>query len=202
MKTREFARALWAFAEIADYGRAEDLHLLATFFEKGGNETLLARFKRITPSNTHPASLKCSLTAIQSALKAAGAKRQARLVGEFLKFCGGRPGGTMEHFLRDIARSPSIPANIVPSSKKIDHRLAASILDRLKAPSFDPEATTALIQQLSNRAVVGTATLAFIAHAYLNGGHAFRDRKTAISSIAKRYAANASTRVQTLEATG
>jgi len=191
MKTKEFSRTLTAFAELADFQCAEELYRLARVFEDGKNEMVLTRIKRMNPSARHPSTLRSSLEAIQRGFIAASAKKQAAVLGNFLKLFAGPGGSTVEHFLTEISIEPQRPIIPSPRVKTASLSVVQSIVGELRKSSLDIDAFQEILNRLNSPEAVSPSTLALIAKGVLGNGHVYRDRKTAIQAIVKRHRANA-----------
>jgi hypothetical protein len=187
MKAKELARILMEFADLADFRRSDDLYRLARLFENGNNETVLMRLKRMSPSTRHPPTLKADVETIRRGLQAAGAKKQAALVAELLKLFDGPGGSTLDDFLHEISVEPDRPIFPSPRLKAASVDVVETIVGELRKPSLDVNAFQEILAQLSSHTVVSTSTLASIAKGILGNGYVYRDRKTAIQAIARRF---------------
>ena len=184
MRTRELARTLMAFAELAELERSDSLYRFACYFEKGRDETVQSRLTRMSPANRHPSNLRLSLESIQLGLKAAGARKQAAALASLLKLFGGRGDATTESFLLEIS---TVTRKKTSTSVQADESLARAIIDKLNRPSQNQNALGDILIQLSSSTIVNKSTLCLIANSYLENGNAYRDRKSAIKAILNRY---------------
>src|SRR5690349_1667895 len=108
MHTKEFARSLRAFAELAEFERSQELYRLAGCFDEGHKETILKRLKRMSPSTAYPLRLKESLEAMEQGFRALGATKQANELRTVLTLFAGRPGAHIDVFIAEISASPRI----------------------------------------------------------------------------------------------
>lgn len=187
MHTKDFARAIRAFAELADFDRSHELYEFAGFIEQGANETVFSRLKRLSPPSSYPLRLKDSLEAIGSVLKSAGATKQAKGLQAFQKLFAGRPGATVAKFIEEISVSTQTPDLCAPRFKAANPDLARDIANRLTEARFDERSFQAIMNKLSSPADVDTATLALIANFSLGNRRVYRDRKMALAAIEKHF---------------
>jgi hypothetical protein len=192
MYTKGLARALRAFGELAEFDRSQELYRFAAFVEQGGNETILSRLKRVSPSTIYPLRLKDSLEAIELGFRSVGAVKHAKALHAVLKVFAGRPGATLEDFINEISVSPQTPDPGAPRFKAADFPLAKLISVQLSEASLDPGSFEAILAKLRRPGVVGTATLALIANLYAGNRRIYRDRKMALDAINMRFRAQAS----------
>jgi hypothetical protein len=183
MHTRELARALHAFAGIADLDCAQELHLLAAFFERGKNETISARIKRATPSVHHPHRLRESLTAIEAGLRAVGAVKAGNALAAVQKLFTGRSDGSAEQFLREISAPPQTPDAFSRRFKSANASLAEGIFAILGSAANDPPSFDARLEELASASPAGTATWTLVANQFIGNRRIYRDRKSAIRAI-------------------
>lgn len=191
MHTKDVSSALRAFADLTDFDRSQELYRLAGYLDRGGNETLLARLRRATPSSSYPAGLKNSLRTIISGLRSAKALKQASAIGAILDLFAGRPGATLDDFFDQISASPQKPDLAAARFKSADPELAARIAKRLGDPSLDARSFRDTLAELHASKSVATATLALAANYCLGNRRIYRDRKSAIVAIEKYYRARA-----------
>jgi hypothetical protein len=187
MTAKELARLLMEFADLADFQRSDELYRLARLFENGRNETVLTRFKRMSPSTRHPSTLKGDVETIRRGLIAAGAKKQAGVLGDLLKLFGGPGGAPLDSFLEEICIEPEIPIFPIPKLKMANAGVVESIVGELRKTPPDADAFQEILAQLNSPAVVSASTLALIAKGVLGNGYIYRDRKTAIQAISKHF---------------
>jgi hypothetical protein len=185
MHTKDLALALRVFADVADIERAQDLYDFAAFLERGRNETISARIKRLSPSSRYPARLQSSLSTIAEALRAAGAIRASAKVHEVLTVFKGRPGSTIEAFLLEISVAPVQQWESARRFKTLDADLAEELLSKLLPQRRDFEAFTTLIEELETTSGAGTATWGRVASRITGSNHVYRDRRAAVRAIIK-----------------
>lgn len=202
MHTKDFARTLRAFAELADFNRSHDLYRFAGFIEQGANETLFSRLKRLSPSNSYPLRLKESLEAIESGLKAAGAAKQAKEFRAVQELFMGRPGATLAQFIEEISVAAQTPDLSTPRFKTAKLDLARDLSERLLKPALDDRSFQAIIKILSSPGEVDTATLALIANLSLGNRHVYRDRKMALAAIERHFRELLSRAIETCPESG
>lgn len=183
MHTKELARALRAFASIADFDCSQDLHRFAAFLERGRAETIAARIKRLTPSTHYPLRLKESLEAIEVGLRAVGAVKPSIAVAGIQRLFSGRPGATVDSFLAEVSVPPQLPDANVRRFKSANLSLAKSMCLDLVAAGSDAPAFHARLAELTSSAPAGTATWTLVANQFIGNRRAYRDRKTAIRAI-------------------
>jgi hypothetical protein len=187
MHTKDFARTLRAFAEIADFDRSQDLYRLAAFLDQGRNETIVSRLKQSTPSTGYPARLKESLDFIKAGLTSAGASKPSNALGALLTLFAGRPGATLDAFLAEISVSPQMPDLAAPRFKAVNLDLAKRISAKLAAASPDEPSFLRCIAELSTLSELSAATWALIANQYIGNRRIYRDRKAAIDAIRRHF---------------
>lgn len=202
MNTKEFARALRAFAELADFERSHELHGFADFIEQGGNETIFSRLKRLSPSHSYPLRLKDSLEAIETGLKSAGATKQANSVRDFQKLFAGRPGATLTKFIDEISVSPQLPDLGAPRFKRANLDLARDVSRRLTEPCLDIRSFQEITDMLRSPAEIDTATLSLIANLALRNRCVYRDRKMALGAIERHFRAQLFCSMETCDGSG
>ncbi len=202
MHTKELARALLAFAELAEFDRSQELYRFAAFLEQTTNETVVSRLKRVTPSSSYPLRLKGSLEAIELGFRSVGATKQANALHPILKLFAGRPGATLEEFITEISVSPQLPDLRAPRFKAADFAFAKLISTQLGDASLDSKSFEAIMAKLRSPDAVKTATLALIANLYIGNGRIYRDRKMAIDAIDRHFHIQASHARETCEAPG
>lgn len=185
MHTKDLALALRVLAEVSDIERAQDLYDFAAFLERGRNETISARIKRLSPSSRYPGRLKNTLSAISEGFRAAGAIKASAKVQEVLTVFKGRPGATMEAFLLEISIAPIRQWESGRRFKTLDSDLAEELLSKLLAHKSDIEAFTALIEELETSSGAGTATWGLVANRITGSTNVYRDRRSAVRAIIK-----------------
>jgi hypothetical protein len=183
MHTKELARALRAFAGIADFDRSQELHRFAVFLERGRNETIAARLKRSTPSAHYPLLLKESLEAIEIGLRAAGAIKPSIALSGIQRLFAGRPDATVDAFLAEVSVPPQLPDANARRFKSANSSLAKSMCSDLVAVIDDAPVFQARLAELASSAPAGTATWTLVANQFIGNRRAYRDRKAAIRAI-------------------
>lgn len=189
MHTKDLARALNAFAGIADFDRSNELHRLAAFLERGKNKTIAARLKSTTPSTRYPLRLKESLAAIETGLRSAGAIKPSPLA-EIQKLFAGRPGATVDDFLEEVSRPPQLPNATVRRFKSANESLAKSIYADLAAVMSDVHSFHARLAELISSTSAGTATWTLVANQFIGNHRAYRGRSAAIRAIKLHFDAS------------
>ncbi len=202
MHTKELARALCAFAELAEFDRSQELYRFSAYLEQDSKETVVSRLKRLSPSTSYPLRLKESLEAIELGFKSVGATKQANALHPILKLFGGRPGATLEGFIAEISVPPKVLDLHASRFKSADLTTAKLISGELSEPPFDPKSFEAIMAKLRSPDAVKTATLSLIANLFIGNGRIYRDRKMAIDAIDKHFRAQASRAREACEATG
>jgi hypothetical protein len=202
MHTKELARALRAFAELAEFDRSQELYGFSAFIERDGKGAVVFRLKQSSPSSSYPLRLKESLEAIELGFKSVGAIKQANAISQILKLFAGRPGATLEGFIAEISIPPKALDLHAPRFKSADLTVAKMISAQLSEPPFDLKSFEAIMAKLRSPDVVKTATLALIANLYIGNGRIYRDRKMALDAIDRHFRAQASRTREACEATG
>ncbi|MBY0559754.1 hypothetical protein [Hyphomicrobium sp.] len=187
MHTKEFARSLRAFAELAEFERSQELYRLAACFDEGHKETILTRMKRMSPSTAYPLRLKESLEAIEQGFRALGATKQANALRTVLTLFAGRPGAAIGVFIAEISSSSRIANLSVKRFKTADIDLVKSVASQLAEPALEAEAFEGILATLSSSKAVGTPTLVLIANCYLGNQRIYRDRKSALEAIERHF---------------
>jgi hypothetical protein len=183
MHTKELARALRAFASIAEFDRSQELHRFAAFLERGRNETIAARLKRSTPSTHYLHRLKESLEAIEIGLRAAGAIKPSIALSVIQRLFAGQHGATVDSFLAEVLVPPQQPNANIRRFKSANASLAKSMCADLVATANDAQAFDACLAALASSAPAGTATWTLVANQFIGNRRAYRDRKAAIRAI-------------------
>jgi hypothetical protein len=202
MHTKELARALRAFAELAEFDRSQELYGFSDFIEHDGKGTVVSRLKQATPSSSYPLRLRESLQAIALGFKSVGAIKQANAISQILKLFAGRPGATLEGFIAEISVPPKTLDLHAPRFKSADLTAAKLISSELSELSPDRGSFEAIMAKLRSPDVVKTATLALIANLYIGNGRIYRDRKMALDAIDRHFHAQVSRVQGACEATG
>jgi hypothetical protein len=190
MHTKDLARALRAFASIADFDRSQELHRLAAFLERGKNETIAARLKNATPSARYPLRLKESLAAIETGLRSAGAIKPSIALAEIQRLFAGRPGATIDGFLQEVSRPPQLPNASVRRFKSANETLAKSICADLASVTSDVHSFHARLAELVSSTSAGGATWTLVANQFIGNQRAYRDRGAAIRAIKLHFDAS------------
>ncbi|MBS0253327.1 MAG: hypothetical protein JSR78_19885 [Proteobacteria bacterium] len=183
MHTKELASALRAFAAIADFDRSYELHSLATVLDRGRDETIAARVKRMSPSDQHPARLKETLDSIAAGLRAAGALRGSSSIRELLKVFTGRPGASVDDFCAAICLPTVVQGGGARRFKSQNTALANDICSELAPHIDDAEVFRARIDALTLSTPAGIATWTLVANRIVGNNRTYRDRKSAIRAI-------------------
>lgn len=202
MHTKEFARSLRAFAELAEFERSQELYSFAGYLEHGRKETILTRLKRMSRSTAYPLRLKDSLEAIELGFKSLGATKQANALHAILTLFGGRPGASIDAFIAEISAAPQVANPGTKRFKTTDLALVENIASQLAHPSLDAEAFEGIFASLSSSKFVGTATLVLIANCYLGNQRIYRDRKSALEAIEKYFRGKTSRTARPCEVLG
>ncbi|MBS0232024.1 MAG: hypothetical protein JSR99_00890 [Proteobacteria bacterium] len=192
MHTKDFARTLRAFAELADFDRSHELYGFAGFIEQGGDETVFSKLKRLSPSDGYPPRLKDSLEAIESGFRSAGAVKQAKAVRAFQKLFAGRPGSNLAKFINEISAPAHSPDLSALRFKRANLDLARDISGKLVGPDLDERSFQAIMKRLSSPKEIDTATLGLIANFSLRNRRVYRDRKMALAALEKHFVAQIS----------
>jgi hypothetical protein len=185
MHTKDLAKALRAFAAIADFERSQELDRLATFIDRGTNETIIARVKRMSPSSAYPARLKDTLESIAVGLRATGAAKPSAAIYELLGIFGGRPGASVEDFCSAICHPSTVVSASARRFKSANPAIANDLFSELAPLLNDPEGIRALLATLSTSPVAGTATWTLVANRIIGNRRTYRDRKSAVAAISK-----------------
>jgi hypothetical protein len=183
MHTKDLARALRAFANIADFDRSQELHRLAVFLERGRNETIAARLKRTRSSARYPARLKESLAAIEDGLRAAGAIKPSIALAEIQRIFAGRPDATIDAFFEEISLPPLLPDASARRFKSANESVAKSICSDLAEASGNGQSFHVRLAELVSASSAGTATWTLVANQFIGNRRAYRDRAAAIRAI-------------------
>lgn len=191
MHTKELARALRAFAAVADFDRSQELYRLAAQLDRGRNETIGAWIKHMSASRQHPGRLKETLDAIAEGLRAMGAVKASAEITELLKLFAGRPGATLDDFLAEISSPPASQGPSARCFKAANTNLANDICSELAFYIDDPEAFRSRLESLAVVSPAGTATWTIVANRLIGNNRAYRDRKAAIRAIKEHVEARA-----------
>lgn len=183
MHTKELAIALRALAAIADFDRSYEMHRLAAVLDRGRDETIAARVKRMSPADQHPNRLKETLEAIAAGLRATGAARASTAIRELLKVFTGRPGGAVDDFCAAICL-PAPPQGVgARRFKSQNAALANDICSDLTPYIDDAEAFRGHLEALAVATPAGIATWTLVANRLVGNNRTYRDRKSAIKAI-------------------
>jgi hypothetical protein len=184
MHTKDLARLLHAFAGIADFERSEDLHRLASFFDREKNQTVSARIKHVAPSSRYPLRLKQTLEAIEAGLRFSGAIKPSRQIAQVQRIFAGTANGSLDDFLSEIA-APSPKTNDVSRRrfKNADLSLANRLSSDLHALKSDAGAFRARLDELASSSSAGIGTWTLVANQFTGNRKIYRDRKSAVRAI-------------------
>lgn len=183
MHTKELANALRAFAAIADFDRSYEMHRLAAVLDRGRDETIAARVKRMSPTDQHPGRLKETLDAIAAGLRAAGAVRASSSIRELLKVFTGRPGASVDDFCAAICLPTASQGVGARRFKSQNTALANDICSDLTPYIDDAEVFRVHLDALTIAMPAGIATWTLVANRLIGNNRTYRDRKSAIRAI-------------------
>lgn len=187
MHTKDLARALRAFAGIADFDRSQDLHRLAAFFDRGRNETVAARLKRAAPSEHYPLRLKQSLEALEAGLRLCGAIKPSGELAHIQILFSGRPNGSLEDFFSEISTPPRMTDITARRFKKADLNLAKNLSSNLAIAAGNTDSFRTRLAELESSTPAGTATWTLVANQFIGNRKIYRDRKTAVRAIQRHF---------------
>lgn len=183
MHTKDLASALRAFAAIADFDRSYELHSLAVVLDRGRDETIAARVKRMSPSDQYPARLKETLDSVATGLRAAGAVRSSSSIRELLKIFTGRPGASVDDFCAAICLPAAAQGGGARRFKSQNTALANDICSDLTPYIDDADVFRARLDALTISTPAGIATWTLVANRIVGNNRTYRDRKSAIRAI-------------------
>ncbi|WP_423414658.1 hypothetical protein RLW55_15495 [Hyphomicrobium sp. B1] len=183
MHTKDFASALRAFAAIADFDRSYELHRLAAVLDRGRDETIAARVKRMSPSEQYPGRLKETLDTIAVGLHASGAVKASSSVRELLKIFTGRPGASVDDFCTSICLPPAPQGVGARRFKSQNAALANDICSELAPYIDDAEVFRIRLDALIAARPAGIATWTLVANRLVGNNRTYRDRKSAVRAI-------------------
>jgi hypothetical protein len=187
MHTKDLARALRAFAEIADFDRAQELHRLAAFFDHGRNETIASRLKRAGHSTSYPPRLKQTLKAIEAGLRYSGAIKPSGDLAHIQAIFVGRPNGSLEEFLGEISAQQESANTRVRRFQAINLKVADQICLELETAVKTPATFPKQLEQLVSRSPAGTAVWSLVANRFIGNRKIYRDRKSALRAIERHF---------------
>lgn len=187
MHTKDLARALRAFAGIADFDRSQELHRFAAFFDRGRNETVAARLKRAAPSAHYPLGLKQSLEAIESGLRLCGAIKPSGELAHIQTLFGGRANGSLDDFFSEISAPPRITDVTARRFKTADLNLAKRLSSDLAIAADNTDSFRTRLAELESSTPAGTATWTLVANQFIGNRRVYRDRKTAVRAIRRHF---------------
>jgi len=193
MKTRNLGQTLKAFAAMFASGTDGGLEKLASVFSQGVDETLAARAKTWSKAAGHPAVLRSHLEAIQTALGAAGAAKQAAAIGTLLKTFSGPGNLAVDEFISQIT-APKASAR--PNARRsaappqIDEALARKLADELAKAVLDTRSFEQILHRLDDGKFINTPTLASVANRFLGNTKTYSGRKAPIEEIVRRQKAD------------
>lgn len=191
MHTKDLAKALRAFAMITDFERSQELHHFAALVDRGRDETIAARVKRMTPSVQHPARLKETLEAVAVGLRAMGAIKPSATIHELLKLFAGRPGASVDDFCVAVCLLPPPLLGSMRRFKAANAAAANDICSKLARLVDDPGAFHAGLHAVAASSPAGTATWTLVANRLIGINRTYRDRKSAIRAICNHVEARA-----------
>lgn len=183
MHTKDFAGALRAFAAIADFDRSYELHRLAVVLERGRDETIAARVKRMSLPEQYPGRLKETLDAIAAGLHASGAVKASSSVRELLKIFTGRPGASVDDFCAAICLPPAQQGVGARRFKSQNAALANDICSELAPYIDDADVFRIRLDALIAATPAGIATWTLVANRLVGNNRTYRDRKSAVRAI-------------------
>jgi hypothetical protein len=204
MKTTEMASTLEAFAALASVDRASDLRKLAGIFNKGIEETVAARVKRISRAlnarpecRNYPMTLKESLTTIASGFAASNAKQASDFEAIKSLFEGSKGGVSVDEFVSRIneALAAMPQAAGIMQARPADQRLVSRFAEELARAAFDPNSFSKVVDRLRDD-TVSTPTLAAIANRFVGNDKRYKGRKPAIDDILRRQRQDARARAR------
>jgi hypothetical protein len=184
MHTKELAHALRTFAAIADFDRSQELHRLAALLDRGQNETIAARLKRMSPADSYPLSLKETLESIAAGLRVSGAAKSSAAFSDLLRLFKGRPGASIDEFCASVC-APAEQSVIIRRFKAANSRLANDICSALAGKTGNLAAFFKQLDDLAVTSPAGTATWTLVANRVIGNRRIYRDRKSAIRAIKK-----------------
>ena len=191
MHTKDLARALRAFAIITDFQRSQELHRLAALIDRGRDETIAARVKRMTPSVQYPARLKETLEALAVGLRVTGAVKPSANIHELLKLFAGRSGASLDDFCAAICLLPTPLKGSKRRFKTANADVANDICSKLAPLVDDPDAFRTCLEAVAVSSPAGTATWTLVASLIVGFNRSYRDRKSAIRAISNHVDARA-----------
>jgi hypothetical protein len=193
MKTKDLAKTLAGFADLAEARRAEELRKLANLFGRDQEQTVAARLKKMGPASGHPATLRTSLATIEAGLSAAGATKQALAIGAVLQLFQGPSNTTVDEFIAQLGMprpAPPRKKKVAPPPPEPDPTLARELAEELTRTLLDASAFERIVERLSDARQVNAPTLACVANRFLGNNKTYKGRKTAIDDILKRQKAD------------
>jgi hypothetical protein len=194
MKTKDFADALRAFAEIAAPPVASELRALALVFDQGKEETLAARVKKFQVAQGAPSLLRNALQSMASCFKVSGASKQASAMAPVVQFVlNGRDDLSSDEFVARITAlpPPTAPKKKVKPPEVADADLAQTLAATLTATILDKAAFGEVVKKLRSAKQVNTPTLALTARLFLSNQNDYVGRKEALDAIIARQKADA-----------
>jgi O6-methylguanine-DNA--protein-cysteine methyltransferase len=193
MKSEQLSASLSAYAGLLREARCEqaarDLELLATVFDRGGDQKVTAIVKKIAKGWTsvgrvaeHPALLKSLLEHIASASKAAAATAAAKDYDAVISLFAG-PGDASARAFAEAAIRPLEAVHAPAQPPPPDQALIRSFADRLVAASSDNARFDAIVSELRAARRFSNAILAAIANAYLGTEMTYKSKAEILNAI-------------------
>lgn len=183
MHTRDLALSLRCFAALSEFDRSQELHQLAAFLDRGRDEAISSRLKRLPTPRKHPARLKATIEAIVAALRASGAGKPSSTFNELLTLFQGHAGASVEDFFVELAALPPPQPGTTRRFRTANSRLANDICNGLVSKLEDARAFSDHLDQLVQTSPAGTATWTLVANRLIGNRRTYRDRKSAVRAI-------------------